>query len=107
MSLAPTQAINVSVAVCSSTKVSISWKPPETPNGNISFYQVYYNSSSLEKKIVNRDKLSTNITNLKQFTRYTIYVTAVNSIGDKKLEGPKSKFIKIKTLEDGIYANLK
>ena len=105
MSLAPSQPTNVSVEVLTSTEISISWVPPEIPNGNISFYRVYYNSSSINKKIVIRDELSTNITNLQKFTRYIFSVTAVNLIENKELEGPKSESIQIKTLEDGKHVN--
>ena len=105
MSLAPSQATIVSVEVFSSTGISISWKPPENPNGNISFYRVYYNSSSVDKEIVIRDELSTNITNLQKFTSYVLFVTAVNIVDNEELEGPKSESIQIKTLEDGKYAN--
>ena len=101
MSLAPSQPTNVSVKVLTPTEISISWVPPEIPNGNISFYRVYYNSSSINKKIVSRDELSTNVTNLQKFTSYIFSVTAVNLIENKELEGPKSESIQIKTLEDG------
>ena len=75
-----------------SSSITLQWSPPDTPNGVIENYIIYYNA---ENKTGSRNK--TEIGGLKAFTEYT-FTIACNSSGGL---GPKSEPISAKTAATG------
>ncbi|XP_017884551.1 tyrosine-protein phosphatase Lar isoform X7 [Ceratina calcarata] len=82
----------------SSTTMVIQWDEPETPNGQVTGYKVYYTTdqnqpmASWEHQMVDNSQLTT-ISELTPHTIYTIRVQALTSVGP----GPLSTPIQIKT----------
>ena len=89
----------------SSTSITVSWDPlpPNSHNGVITKYTVYYykqhspriSEQSIAVSVSNRQ---TGISNLSVYTDYNISVSASTSAG----EGPRSSGIIVKTGEAGI-----
>ncbi|XP_015116835.1 tyrosine-protein phosphatase Lar isoform X1 [Diachasma alloeum] len=82
----------------SSSTMIIQWEEPETPNGQVTGYKVYYTTDSNQpmaswhSQVVNNNQLTT-ISELIPHTMYTIRVQALTSVGP----GPLSQPIQIKT----------
>ena len=68
--------------------------------------QVYYNSSVHSEQAVNVTNFTGNYTldNLRPYTEYSVYVTAVRLIGTtgRPLEGEKSDIVSTRTLAGGL-----
>ncbi|XP_015837098.1 neogenin isoform X4 [Tribolium castaneum] len=62
--------------------IYLNWRPPETPNGNILRYMVYYmeTSSSVEHNI-DTTELKYHLVGLSVYTEYSVWVVAVNENG--------------------------
>ncbi|XP_054009025.1 tyrosine-protein phosphatase Lar isoform X4 [Hylaeus anthracinus] len=82
----------------SSSTMVIQWDEPETPNGQVTGYKVYYTKdsnqpmASWEYQMVDNNELTT-ISDLTPHTIYTIRVQALTSVGP----GPLSLPVQIKT----------
>ncbi|KOC68734.1 Tyrosine-protein phosphatase Lar [Habropoda laboriosa] len=82
----------------SSTTMVIQWDEPETPNGQVTGYKVYYTTdpnrqmASWEYQMVDNNQLTT-ISDLTQHMIYTIRVQALTSVGP----GPLSLPLQVKT----------
>ncbi|XP_033336425.1 tyrosine-protein phosphatase Lar isoform X4 [Megalopta genalis] len=82
----------------SSTTMLVQWDEPETPNGQVTGYKVYYTTDPDQKmaswsfQMVDSKKLTT-VQDLKPHVIYTIRVQALTSVGP----GPLSSPVKIKT----------
>ncbi|XP_076161482.1 tyrosine-protein phosphatase Lar isoform X5 [Ptiloglossa arizonensis] len=82
----------------SSTTMLIQWDEPETPNGQVTGYKVYYTTdsnqqmASWEYKMVDNNQLTT-LSELTPHIIYTIRVQALTSVGP----GPLSLPVQIKT----------
>ncbi|XP_044265919.1 neogenin isoform X2 [Tribolium madens] len=76
---APTHFV---VYATSPRTIYLSWRPPETPNGNILRYMVYYmeTSSSIEHNI-DTIELKYHLVGLSIYTEYSVWVVAVNENG--------------------------
>ncbi|XP_057669048.1 neogenin isoform X2 [Diorhabda carinulata] len=63
--------------------IYISWQPPETPNGRILKYTIYYmeTSSSIEHNVDVSDSLNYDLNDLNPYTEYSIWVVAQNENG--------------------------
>ncbi|KAK7792967.1 hypothetical protein R5R35_007615 [Gryllus longicercus] len=89
---------NVQVRPLSSSTMVIQWDEPETPNGQVTGYKVYYTTNpslpmaSWESQMVDNNQLTT-ISDLVPHTIYTIRVQAFTSIGP----GPLSLPVQVKT----------
>ncbi|XP_049819624.1 tyrosine-protein phosphatase Lar isoform X2 [Aethina tumida] len=89
---------NVQVRPLSSSTMVIQWDEPETPNGQVTGYKVYYTTDSQlsmaqwESQVVDNNQLTT-ISELKPHTIYTIRVQAFTSVGP----GPLSPPVHVKT----------
>ncbi|BET03182.1 phosphatase [Nesidiocoris tenuis] len=89
---------NVQVRPLSSSTMVIQWDEPETPNGQITGYKVYYTMNpqlpmnSWESRMVDNNQLTT-ISELTPHTIYTIRVQAFTSVGP----GPLSPPVLVKT----------
>ncbi|XP_069195928.1 tyrosine-protein phosphatase Lar isoform X6 [Procambarus clarkii] len=89
---------NVHVRPLSSSTMVIQWDEPETPNGQITGYKLYYTTNpslpiqSWKSQPVQDNKLTT-IGDLTPHTIYTIRVQAYTGIGP----GPLSEPVKVKT----------
>ncbi|XP_045139286.1 tyrosine-protein phosphatase Lar-like isoform X5 [Portunus trituberculatus] len=89
---------NVHVRPLSSSTMVIQWDEPETPNGQITGYKLYYTTNpslpiqSWKSQPVQDNKLTT-ISDLTPHTIYTIRVQAYTGIGP----GPLSDPVKVKT----------
>ncbi|KAK0161669.1 hypothetical protein PV327_008088 [Microctonus hyperodae] len=88
----------VQVRPLSSSTMVIQWDEPETPNGQVTGYKVYYTTDpnqsmqSWQSRVVDNNQLTT-ISDLTPHTMYTIRVQALTSVGP----GPLSQPIQIKT----------
>ncbi|KAJ8968142.1 hypothetical protein NQ314_002444 [Rhamnusium bicolor] len=89
---------NVQVRPLSSSTMVIQWDEPETPNGQVTGYKVYYTTNSelpmaqWESQVVDNNQLTT-ISELTPHTIYTIRVQAYTSVGP----GPLSSPVHVKT----------
>ncbi|XP_051170943.1 tyrosine-protein phosphatase Lar isoform X3 [Leptopilina boulardi] len=88
----------VQVRPLSSSTMVIQWDEPETPNGQVTGYKVYYTTdpnqpmASWQSQMVDNNQLTT-IADLTPHTIYTITVQALTSVGP----GPVSPPVQIKT----------
>ncbi|XP_043504845.1 tyrosine-protein phosphatase Lar isoform X11 [Polistes fuscatus] len=88
----------VQVRPLSSSTMVIQWDEPETPNGQVTGYKVYYTMdpnqpmASWQHQMVDNSQLTT-LSDLTPHTIYTIRVQALTSVGP----GPLSAPIQIKT----------
>lgn len=84
---------NVQVRPLSSSTMVIQWDEPETPNGQITGYKVYYTQNpnipmnSWNSRMVDNNQLTT-ISELIPHTIYTIRVQAFTSVGPGPLSAP-------------------
>ncbi|XP_073974776.1 tyrosine-protein phosphatase Lar isoform X4 [Rhodnius prolixus] len=84
---------NVAVRPLSSSTMVIQWDEPETPNGQVTGYKVYYTMNpqlpmnSWDSRMVDNNQLTT-ISELTPHTIYTIRVQAFTSVGPGPLSGP-------------------
>uniref|UniRef100_A0A8D8LSC0 protein-tyrosine-phosphatase n=1 Tax=Cacopsylla melanoneura TaxID=428564 RepID=A0A8D8LSC0_9HEMI len=84
---------DVQVRPLSSSTMVIQWDEPETPNGQITGYKVYYTQdqslpmSAWETQMVDNNQLTT-ISDLTPHTIYTIRVQAFTSVGPGPLSAP-------------------
>ncbi|XP_076625271.1 tyrosine-protein phosphatase Lar isoform X9 [Colletes latitarsis] len=82
----------------SSSTVVIQWNEPETPNGQVTGYKVYYTTdwnqpmASWEYQMVDNNQLTT-LSDLTPYMIYTIRVQALTSVGP----GPLSLPVQVKT----------
>ncbi|KAK5642104.1 hypothetical protein RI129_008271 [Pyrocoelia pectoralis] len=89
---------NVQVRPLSSTTMVIQWDEPETPNGQVTGYKVYYTTNpqlamaQWQSQMVDNNQLTT-ISDLIPHTIYTIRVQAFTSVGP----GPLSPPVHVKT----------
>ncbi|XP_047503822.1 tyrosine-protein phosphatase Lar isoform X9 [Pieris napi] len=89
---------NVQVRPLSSSTMVIQWDEPETPNGQVTGYKVYYTSDpsqslqSWHSQMMDNNHLTT-ISELTPHTVYTIRVQAFTSVGP----GPISAPVQVKT----------
>ncbi|XP_024084878.1 tyrosine-protein phosphatase Lar isoform X3 [Cimex lectularius] len=84
---------NVQVRPLSSSTMVIQWDEPETPNGQVIGYKVYYTMNpqqplnKWESRVVDNNQLTT-ISELIPHTIYTIRVQASTSVGPGPLSAP-------------------
>ncbi|CAH1184278.1 unnamed protein product [Phyllotreta striolata] len=84
---------NVQVRPLSSSTMVIQWDEPETPNGQVTGYKVYYTTNAQqpmaqwESQVVDNNQLTT-ISELTPHTIYTIRVQAYTSVGPGPLSAP-------------------
>ncbi|XP_055852476.1 tyrosine-protein phosphatase Lar isoform X6 [Episyrphus balteatus] len=89
---------NVQVRPLSSSTMVITWEPPETPNGQVTGYKVYYTTNSnqpeasWDSQMVDNSELTT-ISELTPHAIYTVRVQAFTSMG----AGPMSTPVQVKT----------
>ncbi|XP_025828813.1 tyrosine-protein phosphatase Lar isoform X1 [Agrilus planipennis] len=89
---------NVQVRPLSSSTMVIQWEEPETPNGQVTGYKVYYTTNpqlpmaQWQSQLVDNNQLTT-ISDLTPHTIYTIRVQAFTSVGP----GPLSPPVHVKT----------
>ncbi|XP_063702711.1 tyrosine-protein phosphatase Lar isoform X2 [Culicoides brevitarsis] len=89
---------NIQVRPLSSSTMVVTWEPPETPNGQITGYKVFYTTdpaqpeASWESQMVDNSELTT-ISELTPHKIYTIKIQAISSQGT----GPLSSPIQVKT----------
>ena len=101
-SLAPSRVL---VTVKSSKSMHVSWTavPQEYRHGKIHMHRIYVSLATQPSKYINTyfafNPVEYNISDLRVYTLYVIRVSAVNEAG----EGPKSRAITARTLEDGEF----
>ena len=101
-SLAPSRVL---VTVKSSKSMHVSWTavPQEYRHGKIHMHRIYVSLATQPSKYINTyfafNSVEYNISDLRVYTLYVIRVSAVNEAG----EGPKSRAITARTLEDGEF----
>ncbi|KAM7354359.1 tyrosine-protein phosphatase Lar isoform 3-T7 [Cochliomyia hominivorax] len=89
---------NVQVRPLSSSTMVITWEPPETPNGQLTGYKIYYTTNpnqpeaSWNSQMVDNSELTT-IADLTPHTIYTVRVQAYTMMG----AGPMSTPVQVKT----------
>ncbi|VVC24817.1 Hypothetical protein CINCED_3A017850 [Cinara cedri] len=93
---------NIQVRLLSSSTMVIQWEEPETPNGQVIRYKVYYTTtpdqqySSWNTMVVDNNQLTT-INELTPMSVYTIRVQAFTSVGP----GPMSSPVQVK-MQQGV-----
>ncbi|XP_071952712.1 uncharacterized protein [Antedon mediterranea] len=78
------------------TVLSITWTPPEKPNGVITKYNIYYQeypNGYVDGLSLNSEQQSYKLGNLKPFSEYKVWMTVSNNVG----EGPSSVHVTKKT----------
>lgn len=97
----PVGLSNPTVVSTSSYGISLSWTPPQRPNGKIIQYMVYYQKQTNNRRIgdeqvigVDGNLIGVSISGLEAFSSYFISLEAINSAGSVK-----SNFIMAQTLE--------
>ena len=101
-SLAPSQVL---VTVKSSKSMHVSWTavPQEYRHGKIRMHKIYVSLATQPSKYINTyfafNPVEYNISGLRVYKLYVIRVSAVNEVG----EGPKSRAVTARTLEDGEF----
>ena len=101
-SLAPSRVL---VTVKSSKSMHVSWTavPQEYRHGKIHMQKIYVSLATQPSKYINTyfafNPVEYNISDLRVYTLYVIRVSAVNEAG----EGPKSRAVTARTLEDGEF----
>ena len=99
---APRQVL---VSAKSSKSLHVSWTavPQEYRHGKIHLHKIYVNLATQPSNYINTyfafNPVEYNISDLRVFTLYVIRVSAVNEAG----EGPKSRAVTARTLEDGEF----
>ncbi|XP_065918156.1 contactin-3-like isoform X3 [Dysidea avara] len=82
--------------------LQLTWTVPTNPRGSIDYYNVYYYSSDQLVQAANVTNFTGNYTldNLRPYTEYSVYVTAVRLIETtgRSLEGEKSEIVSARTL---------
>ena len=95
-----------------STSVEISWQRPLSPNGIVSYYIVYYRvgsrsagtrESDTDKTQAVNDATGARLINLVPFTKYSVWVAAVNMEENEELVGNTSETEEFTTLADGKW----
>uniref|UniRef100_A0A182Q6R7 Fibronectin type-III domain-containing protein n=1 Tax=Anopheles farauti TaxID=69004 RepID=A0A182Q6R7_9DIPT len=83
---------NVEVKPLSSSTMLITWEPPETPNGQVTGYKVYYTTNPNQPEASWDSQMETNdmttISELTPHAIYTIRVQAFTSMGAGPLSNP-------------------
>ncbi|KAL5487212.1 hypothetical protein EMCRGX_G019787 [Ephydatia muelleri] len=80
------------------SQATVQWSLPNNPNGIVTAYKIYYNSSAAN---LTSSTMATNLTlyNLSPGTEYTIGVSAINGAGEGTMSAPK--IIKTFTINNG------
>ena len=101
----PSRPLSVSISSVAARSVTISWKPPMQPNGNISAYQVFIRQSDGDEipHSVKFSATSLRLMSLKPYTTYLVEVIAVNirSIDNHTLNGQRSNVTTFTTSQSG------
>ncbi|KAL5477471.1 hypothetical protein EMCRGX_G024272 [Ephydatia muelleri] len=94
---APSPPLNVRTQDVASTSITVTWEPPQYPNGVLLGYEVCYTSNGDSPSAVNVENTSTawKLTDMKPWTMYSISVRAKTVAGF----GEKSIPVMISTLE--------
>ncbi|XP_058055440.1 tyrosine-protein phosphatase Lar isoform X2 [Anopheles bellator] len=83
---------NIEVKPLSSSTMLITWEPPETPNGQVTGYKVYYTTNPNQAEASWDSQMETNdmttISELTPHAIYTIRVQAFTSMGAGPLSNP-------------------
>ncbi|XP_053675759.1 tyrosine-protein phosphatase Lar [Anopheles nili] len=83
---------NIEVKPLSSSTMLITWEPPETPNGQVTGYKVYYTTTPNQPEASWDSQMETNdmttISELTPHAIYTIRVQAFTSMGAGPLSNP-------------------
>ena len=82
---APTAPKSLMIVSITNTTVSLSWMPPNTPNGIITQYQLQYRRSDSSTNITSldiaNDSLTYTVTGLSSNTEYVFTVRAFTVVG--------------------------
>ena len=99
--IAPSPPLNVRTQDVASTSITVTWEPPQYPNGVLLGYEVCYTSNGDSPSAVNVQNTSTawKLTDMKPCTMYSISVRAKTVAGF----GEKSTPVMISTGESGMY----
>ena len=82
---APTAPKSLIIVSITNTTVSLSWMPPDTPNGIITQYQLQYrrsdNTTNTTSLNIANDNLTYTVTGLSSNTEYVFTVRAFTVVG--------------------------
>ena len=93
----------------SSTSLHVSWTavPQKDQHGKMHMHKIYISLATQPINYINSyfafNPVEYNISNLRVYTLYVIRVSAVNEAG----EGPKSRAVTARTLEDGEFIHIR
>ncbi|XP_065918896.1 protogenin B-like [Dysidea avara] len=98
--------VSFNVTPVNISSLELAWNKPHNPRGEIDYYMVHYKSSDHPVQVVNVTTFTGNyaLDNLRPYTEYSVYVTAVRLIGatGRPLEGEKSDIVTARTLAGGL-----
>lgn len=81
--LVPGTVDDVTATVVDHDTITITWRPPKTPNGRVIQYNITYNTAddNSSRSVTTDGELTVDIDNLTPNTTYYIFVTAKTSKG--------------------------
>ena len=99
ISSVPSPVQDVRSEKITSTSITITWKPPQTPNGTLQFYEINYAMDGEQPHLYDVQNTTTwKLICLEPYTQYTIKVRAMTMAGF----GQYSLSSIVCTLEDGM-----
>ena len=79
---APTAPVNFTAEDTQAQRVTFSWLPPTTPNGNINGYVLIYSNSTHNLNLsLTEDRRMVTVENLNEFTEYRFELRAMTVAG--------------------------
>ena len=100
--------MHVNQTTLASTSASILWQPVHSPNGIITYYNVRYSArthdSDAQVMEVNINGTGVQLKDLAPFTKYSLWVKAVNAVESSKLLTSAASavvMVNFTTLSDG------
>ena len=99
ISTVPSPPLNVKTNGVTSTSTTITWEPPQSPNGRLLGYEVSYTPNGGQPSVVNvLNSITWKLTGLKPYTAYTVKLRAKTMAGFGSYSLPST----VSTLEDGM-----
>ncbi|XP_073706317.1 phosphatidylinositol phosphatase PTPRQ [Garra rufa] len=98
---------NVSYRLLTTTKVHLSWSPPNEPNGIIQYYTIYYMHNYTEyTQTVPGSEHWLVLSDLRAGHEYSVWMSSSTSVGDGGVFSPRLNFTTLEDVPSGPVHNL-